>query len=595
MSTKKKIIIIISLTLILVIGTLIGLFVYSMNAFSKSENIASNIIYEGVYIGDLTKEEALVLLKDHNFTIHNPVKVVYNDKSFEVAPSGAGLNYDYEKIVDNAFKIGRGGSFFKNMADVIKSRFKYIPVGIEYDYDSETFSETVNTLSMDSGIDFKNLEINVYENYARVKINRDLTNIDYNKLYTDMVTAIEAKDGRNVNLPTLKIDKVTPRMIYDRIFVNPQNASMEIIDGVTTVTPHTIGILVEMEDIEKALDEGKATFNVPVVKKYPEVRVENFNKDLFRDVLGTYTSKYNSAIKGRTQNVTLAANKINSVILNPGDVFSYNNIVGPRTSQRGFSVATVYTSSGLQEELGGGICQVSSTLYNAVLYADLKIVERKNHMYTVSYVKNGLDATVAYGLIDFKFENSLKSPIKVVTSVGGGVLTVTLLGKKENNNKVELYTNTLETYPFSEKEVFKSNMKPGERVVTQNGGLGYKINATKVVKDSSGNIIRQEFLGTNVYKPLTKIIEVGPKLEEVPAPDNPKGEEDASPGEPVAGETTPGEEPKPEDTKDIASSDETPSAEGLNNAEDTTNNGQNDMPVDSLTQTDNEESVSAEV
>lgn len=594
MSTKKKIIIIASITLLVVVLTLAGLLAYSVNALSKSEVIASNVTYEGVYIGNLTKEDALLILKDHNFNIHNPVKVVYNDKSFELAPSGAGLNYDYEKIVDEAFKIGRSGNYLKKIADILKSEFTFIPVSIQYVYDSETFMDTVDTLCMTAGIDFKNFEVNVYENYANVKISSDLTDIDYNKLYTDMVTAIEVKDGRSVNLPTYKIDKATPKKIYDGIFVEEKNAAKDTIDGKTVVTPHIIGVHVEMSDIEKALGEGKTNFKVPVIKKYPEIRTEAFSKELFGDVLGSYTSKYNSSIVGRTKNVTLAASKINGVLLNPGDVFSYNNIVGPRTAQRGFSVATVYTSSGLQEELGGGICQVSSTLYNAVLYADLKIVERKNHMYTVAYVKNGLDATVAYGLIDFKFENSLNSPVKVVTSAVNGVLTVTLLGKKENNNKVELYTNTLETYPFSEQEVFKSNMSPGARVVAQNGGLGYKISATKVVKDSSGNVIRKESLGTDVYKPLTKIVHVGPKLQEDIKPDSNDKEVNAPQGEPNSGEQT-SEEVITEDSSQGQSSNEQTSSVDTENAEDNTNDKQNNKPADSSEQADNLEPVQAEV
>lgn len=132
-------------------------------------------------------------------------------------------------------------------------------------------------------------------------------------------------------------------------------------------------------------------------------------------------------------------------------------------------------------------------------------------MYTVSYVRNGLDATVVYGAIDFRFQNNKKNPVKIVATTGGGVLTVSILGKKENNNKVELYTNTLESYPFETVEKVIDTMKPGETKVSQNGAYGYKITATKVVKDASGNVIRNEFLGTNVYKPLTKIIEKGPE------------------------------------------------------------------------------------
>ncbi len=507
MTAKKKIILISSISLGVILALLTGLCVYGAIQFQKSDKILSNVTYEGVYIGSLTKEDATALLMGRDFNTAKPIKVTYGEKSFEFAPDGAGISYDYEKIVEDAFAIGRE----KGISDLIKSRFSYIPAEKIYKEDKKVFNDTIDTLMMANGIDLYNYDIKVYENSASVRISDDLKIVDYEKLYNDTMSVID-KEERNITLNTVRPEKVTAGDIYERIFVKPQNASQEVIDGKTIVTPHTIGVLCNIEDIEKALSEGKTNFTIPVTKKYPEVRVENLSGGLFKDVLGSRTTHYNSGIIGRTKNVTTAAQRINGIILNPGDVFSYNGTVGPRTAAAGFSIATVYTKDGLVEELGGGICQVSSTLYNAVLYADLKVVERRNHTYTVTYVKNGLDATVAYGFIDFKFQNNLSSPIKIVTSVGGGVLTVTLLGIKENNNTVELYTNTVATYPYTEKRVEVSSLAPGQERVKQNGSNGYKINATKVVKDANGNIIRQDFLGTNVYNPLTKIIEVGPAV-----------------------------------------------------------------------------------
>jgi len=517
MTTKKKIILISLISLGVVLALSLGLCVYGAVQFKKSDKILSNVTYEGVYLGSLTKDEATSLLMSRNLNTSNPIKVTYGEKSFEFAPDGAGITHDIEGVVDQAFKVGRETGIF----DLVKSKISYIPLETSYKEDKEVFADTVDTLMKANNVDLYNYEIHIYENSASVRISDDFKLVDYEKLYNDTMAVIDEKE-RSINLNTYRPEKVTAEDIYERIYVKPQNAAQETVDGKTVVTPHTIGVLCNIEDIEKALSDGKTTFTIPVTKKYPEVRVEHLSGGLFKDVLGSRTTKYNSGIIGRTKNVTQAANRINGITLNPGDIFSYNSAVGPRTPAAGFSVATVYTKDGLVEELGGGICQVSSTLYNAVLYADLKVVERRNHSYTVTYVKNGLDATVAYGFIDFKFQNTLSSPIKIVTSVGGGVLTITLLGIKENNNTVELYTNTVESYPFTEKRVEVSTLAPGEERVKQNGSYGYKINATKVVKDESGNIIRRDFLGTNVYIPLTKIIEVGPAVAaEEPLPEVP--------------------------------------------------------------------------
>lgn len=518
MSVRKKIWIIAAGTALVVLAGLIALSFYSVKSFEESKVIASNVTFKGIYIGDITPEEAKERLNASELPLEKPVKITYNDKSFEIAPDAAGITYSLDTVCETAYKIGRSDNFFKALFEIAASRFSFKEIEPVFTTDMEFFENTINTAARAAGIEFDNTEITVFQNCAKVKINKDLRRIDITTLFKDLMAVADTSNKeRVVPLFIVAANKVTAKEIYDGIYVKPQDASVEEKDGVTTIIPHTIGVIVNLSDIEKALSEGKTEFTVPVTKKYPEIRTEHFNNTLFKDVLGSYTSKYNASLVGRTRNVTLSANKINGIILNTGDVFSYNNIVGPRTVAAGFSVATVYTNAGLSEEMGGGICQTSSTLYNAVLYADLKIVERKNHMYTVSYVKNGLDATVAYGLIDFKFQNNLNSPIKVVTSVGNGVLTVTLLGIKPNNNRVELYTNTVESYPFTEKEEQKPELSPGEKKVIQNGAYGYKINATKVVKDSAGNILRQDFLGTNVYKPLTKIIHAG-----LPVPSEPE-------------------------------------------------------------------------
>ena len=155
----------------------------------------------------------------------------------------------------------------------------------------------------------------------------------------------------------------------------------------------------------------------------------------FPDVLGQYVSYYNAALYDRSTNVELAAKSINGKVLMPGEVFSYNATVGPRTAERGFKVATIFVGGETAQGLGGGICQTSSTLYSAVLHADLDIVERTNHSLKVTYVPNGMDATVSWGSLDFKFKNSTKYPIRIQCEYGGGTLKVSVMGTKEDKSK----------------------------------------------------------------------------------------------------------------------------------------------------------------
>ncbi len=509
MSKKIKILIISIASAVIVLGTILGVSAYAVNKFNNDGKILKNTEYYGLSLGNKTKEEAINIINEsEELPINQPIILEYEDKSFTFLPKGAGISYDTEKIASNMYDKGRKGNFFIKLYNVAKGGGETLPL---YNEDKALFENTIDALSRENGISFKTFDVKLGNNSAEIELFPESKVIDYDKLLLAVYEAMDIKEGeRKITLPVKKAEAVTIDEIYNSIYAEPRNARADIVDGKTIVTPEQTGILIDRAELEAALNKGENKFNIKITKKYPEITTSHLSGDLFNDILGAQQSTYNASIVGRTKNVTLAASKINGIILNPGEVFSYNQSVGPRSYATGFADATIYTSTGMEDGVGGGICQVSSTLYNAALYADLEIVERKNHTYTVAYVKNGLDATVAYGAIDFRFKNNKSTPIKITSVANGGVLTIRILGKKDNNNKVELYTNTLETYNFPVEERINPNLKPGEKVVKQNGSTGYKINATKVVKDANGNVLRNEFLGTSVYKTIKKIVEVGP-------------------------------------------------------------------------------------
>lgn len=516
---NKKVILSVSAGILFIIAIL-SYFLLSVSAFSKTDKIIENTFFCGVEIGGKTKEEAIQVIRENN-NLPNmiPITVEYEDKAFVFTPAGAGIEYDIEKTVEKAFLRGRSGSIFKKIAEVANSgKVKYeTPV---YKENREVFENTIKTLSEHSGILFENYTVSISENYVDITIGKVRKNIDTEKFINDVYSLMDAETERKLSLPVVLSAPLTAEEIYKEIYEEPQDASVTSKDGKTILNRCKVGILPDMKDIEEGLASGKDKIRIKIEKKYPKLSETSFDDQLFKEQISTYSTKYNKNIAGRSSNVSLAATKINGIILNPGEVFSYNDSVGPRTAAAGFSSATVYTSSGQEEGLGGGICQVSSTLYNTALYADMKIVERRNHSYTVSYVKGGLDATVSYGAIDFKFKNNKSNPIKITADAANGVLTVSIMGKKENSNIVELYSSVIETYDFEVQEIPSETLKPGERKTKQNGSKGCKVTATKVVKDSNGNVLRKESLGTSVYKPMKQIIEVGPAETETPVINN---------------------------------------------------------------------------
>jgi vancomycin resistance protein YoaR len=260
----------------------------------------------------------------------------------------------------------------------------------------------------------------------------------------------------------------------------------------------------------------------------PTVTEKQLNDTIFADCLGTYSSRYNAGDVNRSYNVALASKNINELILAPGEVFSYNDSVGPRTTARGFRVAHVYVGNRVEDGVGGGICQVSSTLYNAVVLSDLKIVTRTNHSLPVSYVPMGRDATVSYGSIDFKFENNTKMPIKISASASGGLAQISIYGTKENPGRtVSIESVCTATYPAQLEQIEDPTLPEGTVQVEQAGSSGSSYQTYKIVSEN-GKVISREPLAKSRYIAANRIERVGTMPAAAPETDMPTAE---NPGE----------------------------------------------------------------
>ena len=193
----------------------------------------------------------------------------------------------------------------------------------------------------------------------------------------------------------------------------------------------------------------------------------------------------------------------------------YNKVVGERTYANGFKDAHVFSGGKVVDGLGGGICQISSTLYNAVLMANLEVTERKNHMMYPEYVKPSLDATVVWGSIDFRFKNNRETPIKIVATVKNGIATTTIYGKKlENEPIVEIESVIEKTIPYTTVTEYDNTMEEGKSIVTQDPVNGYVSKAYKIIKDQSGKEISRTLISSDTYRQTSKIITVGTKKVE---------------------------------------------------------------------------------
>lgn len=187
----------------------------------------------------------------------------------------------------------------------------------------------------------------------------------------------------------------------------------------------------------------------------------------FSDVLGSKTTYYNSSVKGRSTNIRLATEVIDGTVLQPGETFSLNGVVGRRTAAKGYQTAIIFQNGKQVEGLGGGVCQVSSTVYGAVLYADLQVTERSSHQFQVSYTPVSQDAAVYYGSQDFQFVNDTDNPIKIAASASNGSLTVTIYGTKTEEKKVTLSSKSSVSGKYKYASLYKTVTENGKSTTTK--------------------------------------------------------------------------------------------------------------------------------
>ena len=279
-------------------------------------------------------------------------------------------------------------------------------------------------------------------------------------------------------------------------------------------TQSHVGVTFDTAAVQSQLDAAApgTEFLADAEVQFPAVTTEELETAMFRDVLGTSTTKC-AGPWGRHQNIRLAAKAINGNIYNPGEEFWYNAAVGQRTEARGFQPAAAYSGGRTVTSIGGGICQVSSTLYYATLLSDLKIVLRYAHMFDPGYMPvTGCDATVSWGGPDFAFRNDTDYPIKIVTSYNDDTneLTVTIMGTRVNDNYVVMTNQFLSYSEF--KVVYKEDesVSPGDQVVDQYGHNGYEVRTYRNVYDGDGKLLRSTVEATSDYDRGDKIILVAP-------------------------------------------------------------------------------------
>lgn len=462
------------LTGILIIIVLLILIIFTgYNMFNQ--NIVSGVSIKGIDVSNMSKSDAKYKLDNYlSEVLPQEIKVKHGDFEATLSTSQIAVEFDTKSATNQAFSIGRQGNIFENDFYVLSSMFGKTDINLNLKLDTDQLSKNLDEMSAqlpdkvtDSSyyIDENNLIVTPGKTGNVVDVETSIQNIK------DAILSLSNLDQPiELAVKTQEPEKINIEKVHTEIYKEPKDAYYT--QDPFTVYPSENGLdfKVSIEEANNILgDQTADEYTIPLKVLYPNVTTNMIGSEAFPDLLSSFSTKYSVRATARTTNLKLAASKINGTVLMPGETFSYNKVVGARTIAAGYKEAPIYVSGEVVDGLGGGICQITSTLYNAVVYANLDVVERTNHQFVPSYVTASRDATVVYGSLDFKFKNNRNYPIKINCSVSGGIANFQIFGLKQDDDyNVEISSyETGRTATAIYSEAYKILKKDGKVVNKQ--------------------------------------------------------------------------------------------------------------------------------
>ena len=423
MKTLRIILIVVLVLLVALAGG--GL--YGAYRVSQLDTNYPNLSVNGIAVGGLTREQTVDALKAGGWEtrISTPLTVTtLGGQSFTVDPLKSGVLQTTEAIADYAYSYGRGGNLLEDFVNYIQCRFR--PTELEHpeqNADRAYLSDCIakNRADIEAVLgdaeytpDYEAEKLVLRKGWGQLQL-------DEEGLTEAIIAALQA--GKNeLSYDILASELTAPDFdaIHTELLKEPKDARFSD-DGHFDVIDEVVGCRFDVGNARELWDAAAPAeeVDIPMSVTWQALTGQQLRDSLYPDLLGTCTTNYWNSTDNRISNVELASSKIDGLILYPGDVFSYNEVVGQRTEEAGFLPAPAYVDGDVKDEIGGGACQVSSTLYAATLFAFLETVERTNHYFPVHYMQLGTDATVTIpdeggNVMDFKFRNSRNYPIKIV-------------------------------------------------------------------------------------------------------------------------------------------------------------------------------------
>lgn len=481
-------------------------------------NVFPGVTVGTIPVGGMSRSAAVDKIEKESGALYEGqnVSVTIYETTYDIPVEDVLQSVDSEQSAANAFAVGRTGNPFVRMWNVIKAAAGQNEAQIAATVDEDGLTKTLEDIASKALTEPVEPTWEIGTDTMTIYAGKPGVNFDADAVEQVLDEKIRLMDFEpyevSVELsetPQIDIDKIAEQVIGD-----PVSATVSKEDG-KTIIPEKVGVQFDMEEARTIIGDGSAeSYEIPVTTTAAKVTAEKLEEVLFRDTLASCSTSLNEGNVPRTNNVRLASAAINGTILNPGEEFSYNNVVGERTTERGYQSAGAYSGNEIIDEVGGGVCQPSSTLYMAVLRADLEVTQRVNHSFTVAYTPLGEDATVSWGGPDFCFKNDTDYPIKILAEQSNGRLTMTIVGTKTSDKTVTTRTEVIETYTPQRIEKKDNSMMVGQSRVEVSGIPGYSTRTYKIITENGQTT--EELANTSNYIKRDEVVYVGtiqPKAE----------------------------------------------------------------------------------
>ena len=518
-NVKKKNINIGVCILICIFAIIFIVFLWISVKNNLNKNIINGIKVDNVDLSNMSLEDGRNKLNNYiNTRLNNNIKFNYEEYNVEVNPLDIGITYNVEEAINEAYNVGRNENIFINNFNVIKTNIKGKKIDLKTIVNEEKFNSFIKEINgnLSNGVQqpsyyIEKNDLIITAGKEGISVNEE----EFKKIILEKINS-EVNNEEKVVIPVkiIKPNDIDIDNIYKEVHKEAQNAY--ITKDPFEIHPHVDGVefAISIDEVKTMLQEKQEKYTIPLKITKPKVTTDSLGDEAFPNRLATYSTKYSTADVNRTTNIKISVNKINGVVLLPGEEFSYNKVLGPRTPQAGYKLGAAYIGGKVVSDYGGGVCQTSSTLYNAVLLSNLEITSRTSHYFAAAYVPVSRDATVYWPSLDFKFKNNRNYPIKIKASTSNGVINVEIFGiTEESDYEVELQSYVTSYIPYNTEYKDDNTLPEGKEVVEQAGTNGIRSEAYKILK-KDGKVISKTLLSRDTYSTKARIIRRGTKKTE---------------------------------------------------------------------------------